>query len=191
MCSTSTGSTTTHQRIPSLMGVQRYTCRSGPFNSNNKPQGAMLAGHSSAQSWGPTHSNLFALSRRQCYSWGGCKGSTLTLRPGPASVTTGTGPASAKTSSDAHRGETIREHDERTSGSDPGPLNYREPTFPRHQTAYSTPNTRHIRPHKALPVFQETNGRVWPRIRPNLSTPSIRLRGTLKDTTPRVDYLSR
>jgi hypothetical protein len=86
MCSTSTGSTTTHQRTPYSMDVLRCTCSSGPSNSNDKSQGAMLAGHSFCPILGLIHQNLFTLSRQQCYSWWGCKGSTLTLGSGLASV---------------------------------------------------------------------------------------------------------
>ena len=36
------------------MAVLRCTCRSELFNLKIEPQGAMLAGHSTAQSWGPS-----------------------------------------------------------------------------------------------------------------------------------------
>jgi hypothetical protein len=40
------------------------------------------------------------------------------------------------------------------SGEDQGPMNYRETVFPRPQTAYSTPNTRPIRPHRHGQYFR-------------------------------------
>jgi hypothetical protein len=136
-------------------------------------------------------SKFFTLSRRQCYSWGGCKGSTLTLRPRPASVTTGTRPASVKPSSATQQ----RRNHARTRQMNIR-IRSRTPELPG-TNVFPIPNgvfhpkyAAHTSP-QALPVFQETNGRVWLRVWPNLPTPSIRLRGTLKDTTPRVDYLSR